>query len=53
METLITAIQKYVIKNVVLYADRKINLTKNIVNKNKYITKTYENEKNLVAESKE
>ena len=34
MEALISAIQKLVIKDVVLYADRKIEATKNIVNKN-------------------
>lgn len=32
METFISAIQKLVIKDVVLYADKKINATKNIVN---------------------
>ena len=32
METLIAAIQKLVIRDVVLYADRKIEATKNIVN---------------------
>jgi hypothetical protein len=34
METFITAIQKLVIKDVVLYANRKIKATKSIVNKN-------------------
>lgn len=34
METFISAIQKLVIKDVVLYADRKIEATKNLVNKN-------------------
>ncbi|MDO5564024.1 MAG: hypothetical protein Q4F88_02185 [Eubacteriales bacterium] len=33
METLISAIQKLVIKDVVLYADKKIKATKTIVNK--------------------
>jgi hypothetical protein len=33
METLISAIQKLVIKDVVLYSDRKIEATKNVVNK--------------------
>ena len=33
METFITAIQKLVIKDVVLYADRKIETTKNVVSK--------------------
>ena len=33
METFITAIQKLVIKEVVLYADRKIETTKNVVSK--------------------
>jgi hypothetical protein len=33
METLISAIQKMVIKDVVLYADKKIEITKNVVNK--------------------
>ena len=33
METFISAIQKLVIKDVVLYADKKINATKNLVNK--------------------
>ena len=32
METFISAIQKLVIKDVVLYADKKISATKNIVN---------------------
>lgn len=31
METLISAIQKLVIKDVVLYADRKINVTKKVI----------------------
>jgi hypothetical protein len=31
METFISAIQKIVIKDVVLYADKKINATKNLV----------------------
>jgi hypothetical protein len=33
METFISAIQKLVIKEVVLYADRKIAATKTVVNK--------------------
>ena len=33
METFISAIQKLVIKDVVLYADRKIAATKSVVNK--------------------
>ena len=33
METLISAIQKLVIKEVVLYADRKIAATKTVANK--------------------
>ena len=33
METLISAIQKLVIKDVVLYADRKIEATKNVIDK--------------------
>ncbi len=33
METFITAIQKMVIKNVVLYADRKIEATKSVISK--------------------
>jgi|GEM_PF-3279845 len=32
METLISAVQKLVIKNVVEYADRKIEATKQIIN---------------------
>lgn len=32
METLISAIQKTVIKNIVLYADQKIKIIKNVVN---------------------
>lgn len=35
METLISAVQKIVIKDVVLYADKKIDATKDVVNKNK------------------
>ncbi len=35
METLISAVQKLVIKDVVLYADKKIDATKDVVNKNK------------------
>jgi len=31
METFISAIQKLVIKDVVLYADKKINATKNLL----------------------
>ncbi len=34
METFISAIQKLVIKEVVLYADRKIATTKTVVNQN-------------------
>ncbi len=33
METLISAVQKLVIKDVVEYADRKIEATKKIINK--------------------
>lgn len=33
MKVLISAIQKLVIKDVVLYADRKINATKAVINK--------------------
>ncbi|MCX6075764.1 MAG: hypothetical protein NTW78_02635 [Campylobacterales bacterium] len=33
METFISAIQKLVIKDVVLYADKKIDATKSVVNK--------------------
>ena len=33
METLISAVQKLVIKDVVEYADRKIEATKQIINK--------------------
>jgi hypothetical protein len=33
METFISAIQKLVIKEVILYADRKIATTKTVVNK--------------------
>lgn len=33
METFITAIQKLIIKDVVLYADKKLDVTKSIVNK--------------------
>lgn len=33
METLISAIQKLVIKDVVMYADRKIDATKQVITK--------------------
>lgn len=33
METIITAVQKLVVKDVVLFADRKIEATKTVVNK--------------------
>ena len=34
MSTIISAVQKLVIKDVVLYADNKINATKKVISKN-------------------
>lgn len=36
MEKIVSAIQKIVIKDVVLYTDKKIKITKNLINKNNH-----------------